>query len=361
MKKTCLICLAVVLGLIRPTLADVKDIPSPRPAGWVTDQTGELNQEIVESINKICDGVKQQQGAEMAVVVIQTTGGQNHRSFATDLFNHWGIGDATKDNGVLILAALRDRRAEIILGDGIDDPEQIRTSQRIMDEAMIPLFRRGNPAQAVFAGARACARDILGLVADEAEALPVAFDQGFANEAVPRPDGQRGMPWWPWGVGGGALGIGAWAGGRRYLRYRKRTCSQCKVPMQRLSESEDDEHLSQAQRTEERIGSVNYDVWICSQCSQVQHLRYGAFFSSYSSCPACSARTKHSATRTIQQATTASTGSQEITEKCVNCNYNKVYTRTIPRITSSTTSTSSSSSSGFSGGSSSGGGASGGW
>ena len=45
-----------------------------------------------------------------------------------------------------------------LLEEEVDDPQQVRISQRIMDQAMIPFFQRGNPGQAVFAGARACAR-----------------------------------------------------------------------------------------------------------------------------------------------------------------------------------------------------------
>ncbi|MFM7592709.1 MAG: TPM domain-containing protein, partial [Isosphaeraceae bacterium] len=82
---------------------EVKDIVSPRPNGWVVDQTGQIHADTIKQINQIGDQVHQQlEGAEIAVVVVQTIQGRNPRQFATELFNHWGIGSKGRDNGVLV-------------------------------------------------------------------------------------------------------------------------------------------------------------------------------------------------------------------------------------------------------------------
>jgi uncharacterized membrane protein YgcG len=98
-------------------------------------------------------------GAEMAIVTVPTTAGAEHRDFATRLFNHWRIGHAVRNNGVLIFVAVQDRAAEIILGNGIDSDAHVAMSDRIMRDIMVPRFRHGDNAGAVLAGARACARD----------------------------------------------------------------------------------------------------------------------------------------------------------------------------------------------------------
>jgi len=38
--------------------------------------------------------------------------------FATALFNHWGVGDSEKNNGVLILISHSDRKMRIEIGSG---------------------------------------------------------------------------------------------------------------------------------------------------------------------------------------------------------------------------------------------------
>jgi len=117
---------------------------------------------------------------------------------------------------------------------------------------------------------------------------------------------------------------------RRIRRYRSRDCPKCRMPMELLSEEDDDAHLSKSEILEEKLNSANYDVWMCSSCRRSQTVRYGAFFSRYSKCPACGAKTKSVSTAVISEPTNAMSGMKEITESCDNCDYKKQYRRSIP-------------------------------
>ncbi len=142
-----------------------------------------------------------------------------------------------------------------------------------------------------------------------------------------------------------------------------------------LAEDRDDAHLSEPERTEERLGSVDYDVWSCPSCERVLKLRYGAILTSYSRCPECGFRTKNSTSERLALATTYSRGRERIVETCASCSYRHVYERLVPRVRSSSgrrrsgwgsgsgSSWGSRSGSGWGsrGGRSSGGGASGSW
>jgi uncharacterized protein len=156
---------------------------------------------------------------------------------------------------------------------------------------------------------------------------------------------------------GAVVGGIVWLVRRMFARGRPRRCRNCATMMHRLDEVADDAHLADTERAEEKVGSVDYDVWQCPSCNAVEKLRYGRWFTSYSKCPLCGGVTNSSTQRTLQSATTFSTGLVEVHEKCVHCTYAKTYTRATPRVSSS-----SSSSSGRSGGgSSSGRGSSGRW
>lgn len=360
-------------------------IPTPRPGGWAVDLTGTLRMEDLQALDRLGDEVKTQTGAELAVVVVDSTDGAPHRAFATDLANRWGIGDREKDNGVLVFAALDDRAAEIVLGEGIDDAAQVAIALEIMHEDMVPRFRAGDPAGAVVSGAFACARRILGaaptiggppLAGGKSSSTtelhlprgmaPVTGRTTFAPREAPRfvlsPSSGSS---WPTvlallGAGGGVTLLAA---GRYYYRRRPRRCQKCQIEMLRLDEAEDDAHLSSGEQTEERVGSVDYDVWACPACGGVEKLRFGALFTSYATCPQCGARTVSSSSWTEEAATTWSEGRLRVDESCQHCDHRRSYTRSIPRRVERTSSSSSrsSSSSGFGGGRSSGGGASGRW
>ena len=306
------------------------------------------------------------------------------------------IGQAGTNKGVLVFAALDDRRAEIILGDGVSDSNRVQTSRHIMQNVILPKFREGDPGAALFRGARECAERVLDVALEplQAEApgvgnqppapvlpaptnaqlpAPAPLTPRLVAGAAPRQRSPVGLLAWLFG-GTGGIGAGIFAA-RKFWRYRGRRCAGCGAPMTRLSEVADDEHLTQGERIEERLGSADYDVWACGVCGKTKKIRYGALFSRYSRCAQCRAKTKSSVKRTIRAATYSQPGLIEIEDFCHNCSHRNTRTHSTPLLTdtsaastalwSSGASTSSapvpSFDAGAAGGHSSGAGASGGW
>ncbi len=79
--------------------------------------------------------------------------------FATGLFNHWGIGDAARDDGILILVATEDREMRIELGAGYA-PGYDDVAAGIIRTRFLPAFREGDIAGGIGAGTRAVIADI---------------------------------------------------------------------------------------------------------------------------------------------------------------------------------------------------------
>lgn len=376
----CIAAGGALLALTLPaTAVTVGEIPTPRPDGWVVDLTGTLPPAAVDELNRIGDRVKHEIGAEMAVVVVSDTSGAPSRAFAVDLFNRWGIGHSGTDNGLLVFVAIDDRVAEIVLGDGIDSAEGQRASEEIMDQTMVPRFRRGSPSNAIVDGARECAERILGLSGTKAAAplgvrgdLPSGTPRAIAPparqvEALPSVGSAApvGRLWW---MSAGVVIIAcaaALAAVAFWLARRSKRCPRCGAARVLLDEVRDDDHLAEAEQVEERIGSVDYRVWWCAACRRAETRRHSRWFSSYKPCPGCAARTLRSSETTLEEATQYSGGLARVDEVCVHCGHassREYRTPSLPDSDSSSASFSSSSSgSGFGGGSTSGGGSSGSW
>jgi uncharacterized protein len=64
------------------------------------------------------------------------------------VFNAWGIGDAERNDGVLILVAKSDRRVRIALGKGYSSRDD-QAMQRVIDEEIVPYFQQGDDSQGV--------------------------------------------------------------------------------------------------------------------------------------------------------------------------------------------------------------------
>ena len=130
--------------------------------------------------------------------------------------------------------------------------------------------------------------------------------------------------------------------------------------MRLIDDRSDNRYLSEVENLEEKLDSVDYDVWLCDSCDEKLVLPYAKWFSGYSACPKCKRRTCQTKTRTLRRATTASTGTREITRTCRNCGFTDRREEVIPRVVESSGSSSGGGLSSGGGGSSFGGGFSGG-
>ncbi|HEY9889174.1 MAG TPA: TPM domain-containing protein, partial [Candidatus Obscuribacterales bacterium] len=271
----------------------------------------------------------------------------------TNVFNTWGIGDAARDDGILLLVAPGDRAVRIELGSGYS-ARYDSVAQLIIDEYLLPRFRQGQINEGIAVGVT----QIIQRFDPNQPEPDTRQPNPLANVS---PDGGAGL------LTGGAVGglgislVGGMVGYRRWLRYRQRNCPKCAIAMERLDEHTDDDYLSPGQRQEESLKSVDYDVWLCRSCGYHTIHDFANFISRHQKCPDCRHKTMTVDSRTVLEPTYTRTGTAEITEDCTFCQHHRVYTRTIPR--KERTSSSSGSSSGGSGGGgrSSGGGASGSW
>jgi uncharacterized protein len=350
-----LIALAALLPLLIAAVdaESLTSIPNPRTRDgtWVTDMPGMLRPDTIAQLNSTIGEFEQAGGGEMAVVVIQSLDGLSIEEAAVRLFELWGIGKKGKDNGLLLLWSTGDRRVRVEVGYGLEGVLPDGKVGAILDTYVIPKFKSGEFDDGVLAGVDA----LLSAARDEPLELlsPLSESYDDAPSGIsPIVIGLLGLI---------PIGAGSIFGFRRWRRYHRRRCPACRTTMTRLGESQDNAFLEEGQQAEERIKSVDYDVWKCGACGQHFALRYPKWITSYARCPQCRNRTKSSKETVLVAATTKSSGSARVVEACEFCTFRREYTKTLPRIQSSGSSSGGSSgggSSSFGGGRSGGGGAS---
>jgi uncharacterized protein len=366
------LCLLVTPTFTATALAS-RSVPARPSVGPIVDESGVLSAQGTQTLRTLNDRLRTERaGAELGVLIISSTDGEVPRAYATKAFNEWKLGTASANNGIILMVAKDDRKVELVLGDGVDTADTRRVAQTIIDEQILAKFRAGNFESGVLAGSEAAAKQILGLGSSpNVTQQPVAGSKTTKDREVS--DGAA------WGFLAGAAAVIAGfftllfrvlrSKIPRFGRRRPRKCPTCTRPMELLDERADDAKLTKGQLAEERVGSVDYDVWVCPIDQSTQVARYGKFFNKYDSCPKCNAQTKSSHQSVLSQPTHHSTGVSQVDERCANCDFRNIYTGVIAQLTSSSStssfhssSSSSSSSSGSSGGGhSSGGGGSGSW
>lgn len=322
---------------------------------YVNDYSNLLGDAAEDRLREDLEQLYRDTGVEMTVLTIpglDRYGWQGSiEGFATTLFNTWGIGDAGRNDGVLILVSDVDRQMRIELGAGYSKSRDAQMKS-VIDRSFLPHFSAGRYEEGILHGVEETIFAVSG-------AYPGEFDRSTVA---------RGWSWiwrklsdlggWLWALAAVPLGVAALAL-RRYWRNRPRKCDRCGTVMRRAPEDADDAHLDGGQRLEEYLKSVDYDVWHCPSCAHMTITGWKNWFSTHSACPECGYRTLETTSEVLEQATTTSTGRKKLTYDCRNCTYHGTETRTIPRISKSSSLGGGRSS--FGGGRSSGGGASGSW
>jgi uncharacterized protein len=134
-----------------------------------------------------------------------------------------------------------------------------------------------------------------------------------------------------------------------------------------LGNVQEQQHLEPGQIVEERIGSKDYCVWVCSHDGHITVKSFPRMFSKKSACVNCNYHTSEATRTETIPATYVAAGEARMDHLCANCGHAREEYVSIPRKTESHTSSGFGGSSGggggggFGGGGSSGGGGSGSW
>lgn len=114
----CILLVWIVLGAA--VLVTAEPIGSLRPSNYVNDFAGVLDAATQARLNDLCHEVEQKAQAQIAVVTVKSTDGEDVFSYAVDLYQKWGIGKKGSDRGVLILLATKDRKFGASVGYGLE-------------------------------------------------------------------------------------------------------------------------------------------------------------------------------------------------------------------------------------------------
>jgi len=115
-KLRVFLALALLPAVLLLMGADV----SPTSNFYVNDYANVLSNETEQHIMACSVPLAQQTGAQVVVLTVQSLGGKTPQQYALEVGRSWGIGDAEKDNGLLILLSTGDRQVRVEVGKGLE-------------------------------------------------------------------------------------------------------------------------------------------------------------------------------------------------------------------------------------------------
>jgi uncharacterized protein len=166
--------LALALAVLLPATPRIAFAYAPPTiAGYVNDPSNQLTASEKTALNAKLDAHRRSFGHHIVVFLPSTLAGESIEDVAYTTFNTWKIGDAGKDNGVLLVIAKNERKARIETGKGVGgDLPDLKTHQ-ILASSVTPQMKLGRTFAAVDLGTSEIMRALGGTGATAGGTYPV--------------------------------------------------------------------------------------------------------------------------------------------------------------------------------------------
>ena len=153
--------LVVLLAVAAPLPCAAEEPKVPPYAGYVTDTAGVMR-EWAARTEKLCLEIEQQTTAQVAVLTVKSTAPLEAQQYAQKVFDQWKIGKKGKDNGILFLVAVDDKKLWIATGYGVEGVLPDGKVGEIRDKFLRPLFRQGRYGEGIYMGVKAAGSVLTG-------------------------------------------------------------------------------------------------------------------------------------------------------------------------------------------------------
>jgi uncharacterized protein len=130
-----------MLGVLVMSAVSLAAQELPKPTGRITDLANVIDAATEAELDRRLDQLEQQTSSEIAIVTVPSLDRVPIEDYAVRLFKAWGIGQATTDNGVLVLVAPNEREMKIEVGYGLEGVLPDGLAGEIIREQFIPRFR----------------------------------------------------------------------------------------------------------------------------------------------------------------------------------------------------------------------------
>lgn len=153
--------------------------------GYVNDFAKVLSPQEKETITNLIRELQQKTTAEVAVVTLESVAPYEINLYAVKLFEKWGIGVKGKDNGVLILMALKEHKVRIEVGYGLEGILPDGLTGEIIRKYMVPSFKKGDYGKGTVSGTMAVILQVAKEYHVQITGLPEMPETGEQQEPEP--------------------------------------------------------------------------------------------------------------------------------------------------------------------------------
>jgi len=113
----------------------------PQLTGRVVDQAGVMSADSRSAVEAKLKDLEDKSGIQLVVATVKSLQGGDIETYANQLFRTWKLGQAQKNNGVLLLVAPAEHKVRIEVGYGLEGTLTDALSSVIISSAIVPRFK----------------------------------------------------------------------------------------------------------------------------------------------------------------------------------------------------------------------------
>ncbi len=143
----------LIISFCFPALLSAQELTFPSPRGYINDFASLITPSDEQKLNALAVALDQKTGAELAVVTLKSTKPYEVQDYSVRLFEQWKIGKSGKDNGILLLTAIEDKKVWITTGYGLEGAIPDAEASKVYRNIIAPYFKKGEFSKGISAGA----------------------------------------------------------------------------------------------------------------------------------------------------------------------------------------------------------------
>ena len=124
----------------------------PQLTDSVVDQAGLLESSTQQKLANALKVIHAKGGPQLAVLTVETLDSLTIEEASIQVAQAWKLGTEQKDNGILLLVSKSERKIRIEVGQSVEGDLTDAYSRRIIDDTMVPLFRKGYTGDGILLG-----------------------------------------------------------------------------------------------------------------------------------------------------------------------------------------------------------------
>lgn len=130
------------------TMPQNSEVIIPESKAYVNDYAEILSPDFEAKMESDLSNIS----SEIAVLTVKSMGGLSIEEFAIKVGDAWKVGDAEKDDGVILIVSTGERKVRIEVGYGAESKINDAKAGRILDESVVPHFKNNDWENGILSG-----------------------------------------------------------------------------------------------------------------------------------------------------------------------------------------------------------------